>query len=169
MYRLVHDLARERLLYARPQSTLPDIMLIDVPAGFAHPSLPLGRYYPILIETQAERDLLEAYLTAPRSGPVRPDLFDRRPSALTASCITMAAYPPPAPGWPWLLLCHWPRADVACSADPDMFARGAYTIEAFDSVTILRLACERLLSTLSEHAEVDLRLIAPSTGFIGRA
>lgn len=128
MYRLVNDLARERLLYLRVQVTLPDIMLIDVTVRFAHTSLPLGRYYPILLETEAEHRELERYLNASRTAPIRPDLFDRRRSALVAPCITLAQYPPPLPGWPWLLLCHWPPSHTALTDDPDMFARGAYRV-----------------------------------------
>ncbi len=169
MYRLVQDLARERQLYGRPQATLPDVLLIDVPARFAHPSLPLGRFYPILVETAAELDELQAYLAASRAAPVRPDLFDRRPSALVASCVTLAAYAPPLPDWPWLLVCHWPLSFTALSVDPDMFARAAYTTEAFDTVDALMLACEHELDALHKRSEVTVRLIASASDIFGHA
>lgn len=169
MYRLVNDLALERLLYLRVQVTLPDIMLIDVPVRFAHPSLPLGRYYPILLETEAEHRELERYLDASRTAPIRPDLFDRRRSALVAPCITLAQYPPPLPGWPWLLLCHWPPSHTALTDDPDMFARGAYTIEAFETVETLSLTCGGLLAALSVRSKVEVHLVPPVTDVAGRA
>ncbi|MCP3732148.1 hypothetical protein M9978_17130 [Sphingomonas sp. MG17] len=149
--------------------TLPDVLLIDVPARFAHPSLLLGRYDPILVETGAERTELEAYLAAPRDAPVRPDLFDRRPSALRARNITFASYSPPESGWPYLLLCHWPETYTGLASDPAMFARGAYTSEAFETVEALSVACGRLLDSLGGETGVSVTMVPASPGAAGRA
>ncbi len=169
MYALDHDLARRRLLYARPQATLPDVVLIDVPPRYAHPSLPLGRYYPIVVETEAERAELEAFLAAPRDAPVRPDLFDRRPSALVGTRITFAIYPPPFDGWPQLLLCYWPADYAGLADDPELFARGAYTIEAFETAEALSAASSVLLATLGRESDVMVSILPPASGFGGRA
>src|SRR5258706_8128423 len=101
MVRLSDSLARRRLLYPRPLATLPDLLVIDVPARFAHPSLSLGRYYGIMIETAAEQEEIDAFLAADRDALVPPSLLDRRPSALATARITMVEYAPPAPTWPW--------------------------------------------------------------------
>lgn len=52
--RLADTLARRRIVYPRPLPTLPDIVLLDLPPRFRSPSLPLGRYYPAIIETEGE-------------------------------------------------------------------------------------------------------------------
>lgn len=144
-------------------------MLIDIPARFAHPTLPLGRYYPILVETEAERAELLAFIAATREGPVRPDLLDRRPSALVVTRITFAVYPPPQNGWPHLLLCCWPASHVELAADPDLFARGVYTIEAFETEAGLSLASSRLLATLAQQSDLTINHIPPGSGLDGRA
>src|SRR3546814_1412580 len=87
---------------------MPDILMIDMPAEFRSPSLPLGHYHPILIETVAEQHELEAYLEEECQVPSSPDLLDARPSALPADHITVAHYGPPFENWPFVLLCHWP-------------------------------------------------------------
>lgn len=169
MYALTHDLARHRMLYARPLPTLPDILVIDVPPVFAHPSLPLGRFYPILAETEEELAEVETFLNEYRPAPVRPDLLDRRLSALTTDRIIFAAYDPPASGWPHLLLCHWPPLYPALAAEPDMFARGAYTTEAFDTLEELASASNTLLAMLGGSHQVAVTLIPAGVGVHGRA
>lgn len=130
--RLTDDLAARRRLYARPTFAAPAIMVIDVPPPMAGAGLPLGRYYPIILETDEELAEFESFLGAERPGPVVPDILATRPGALRTTTISLFEYAPPEPGWPWLLLCHWPE-DYAMQAahDPDLLARGAYTIDIF--------------------------------------
>lgn len=155
--RLADHLAARRRLYARPLATMPDVLLIDIPPIFASPSLPLGRYYPVIFETAAEQAEMEAFLVRERSMPVVPDLLDRRPSALRGDDIVFARYAPSAPGWPWLLLCRWP-ADYAAMVpqDGDYFARDAYTSEVFETLDDLEDAEARLLGVLRSHRPVQL-------------
>jgi hypothetical protein len=169
MYALTDDLARRRILYSRPLPTLPDILVIDVPQVFAHASLPLGRFYPILVETLPELSEVEDFIARPRAAPVQPSLLDRRPSGLIADRIIFAAYAPPAPGWPHVLLCHWPVRFVELAADADMFARRAYTTEMFDSTEQLAAASSKLLSVLGTGAEVLVTLIPPAAQPRGNA
>jgi hypothetical protein len=106
--RLVDDLAARRILYGRPLATMPDVLLIDIPPDYASPSLPLGRYYPVIIETDAEYAEMTEFLALDRLRLVVPDLFDHRPPALRGDDIVFARNAPTAPGWPWLLICRWP-------------------------------------------------------------
>lgn len=157
-YSLTDDLAHRRCLYPRALPTLPDVLLVDVPPRFAGPDLPMGRYYPIILETPDELHEIESFLTEPRPGPVPPDLFDFRKSRLAGDRITIAACAPPARDWPHLLLCHWPASYAALAQDPMLFARGAYTTEIFSTEHALYRSCNRLLATLGERADI---LIAP--------
>lgn len=168
-YALADDLARRRCIYPRALPTLPDVLLIDVPARFASPDLPLGRYYPIVLETEDELREVEFFLTDARAGPVAPDIFDFRPSRLNGERITFAAYPPPALDWPYLLLCHWPASYAALAQDPMLFARGAYTIEIFSTETALYRSCNRLLATLGEGSDISVVPISPTTHVVGHA
>lgn len=93
--RLADHLAAKRRLYPRPLATMPDILLIDIPPVFASPSLPFGRYYPVIIETDAEYAEMQAFLDLARSRLAPPDLLDRRASALRGDDIVFARYVPP--------------------------------------------------------------------------
>jgi len=168
-YALTKDLAHRRCLYPRALPTLPDVLLIDVPARFASPDLPLGRYYPIVLETEAEVREIEAFLTEVRPVPVTPNIFDFRPSRLTSERITFAICAPPAPDWPHLLLCHWPACYAALAQDPMLFARGAYTIEIFSNEAALNRSCDRLLATLGEGIDISVVPISATTSLGGRA
>lgn len=169
MYSLDQDLARRRLLYPRPLLTLPDVLLIDLPARFAGDTLPLGRYYPIIVETERERVELDHYLTAERAAPIVPDLFDHRSSQLSCDRVTIATYEPPVAGWPFLLLCHWPARYTVMVRDKSFFARGAYTSELFDTLGELTAASTRLLAVLGRNLALDVILLAPHTQPLGRA
>ena len=161
------DLAACRQLYHRLLPTLPDILLIDIPRRYAGASLPRGRYYPVILETAAEHAEMTVFLAVSRPAPVAPDLFDRRPSSLLSDDILFARYVPPAAHWPWLLLCRWPPAYAAMvPAEGDMFARGAYTIEAFGVPAELDRAEARILTALGPHRAVR---VDPVSGPIGRA
>lgn len=163
MIRLTDTLAQRRILYPRPIATLPDIMILDIPGAFAGPTLPLGHYYPIILETEAELRELVDYLDAPRPAVIVPDLLDRRPTALCASQITLAHYAPPNPGWPYLLLCHWPRAYTRLvPPSTDMFARGSYTMELLHTSPQLEHQSLMLLETLRTGQEVDVTIVPPS-------
>jgi hypothetical protein len=164
MIRLSEVLTRARLLYERPVATLPDVVVLDIAAPHAGPSLPLGRYYPIIIETEDERHELEAWLDAPRPHVIAPDLLDRRPSRLAGAHIMLAAYRPARTGWPFLLLCHWPRTYADITRRADLFARGSYTTELFDTEAQLGDHCALMIETLNIRHDLDLRLIAGAGG-----
>ncbi len=163
--RLTDDLAARRMLYGRPLATMPDVLLIDISPGYASPNLPLGRFYPVIIETAAEYAEMEAFLDRDRPRPVVPDLLDRRPSALRGDDIVFARYAPSGPDWPWLLLCHWP-ADYTAMAprDGDYFARGAYTSEVFETVDDLADAEAHLLEVLGWHRPLQVTGLAEVMG-----
>lgn len=164
MTRLSDTLARRRVLYRRPIATLPDIMMLDIPIPFANAALPLGRYYPIIVETGAELLELEAYLDATRPSVIVPDLLDRRESALAAARITLAHYAQPGPDWPFLLLCHWPRAYTRLVApSADMFARGSYTMELLRTAPQLGYQSRMLIETLRTGQDVDATIV-PTSG-----
>lgn len=164
MIRLSNSLVRRRAIYSRALATLPDVVMLEISAAFAGPTLPLGRYYPVIVETKAEQLELEALLEAERPAVVVPDLLDRRSSSLTTTQITLAQYARPGPDWPFLLLCQWPRAYAELGAVPaDMFARGHYTIEVLNTAAELQERSQLLLETLRSEHEVHVNII-PATG-----
>lgn len=162
MVRLTEDMARTRLLYPPPLPTLPSISVIDIPPHYTRRDLPLGRYYPAILETQDEVDEFEAFLAAERSALIAPTLFDLRPSCLIAATITVAAYPPPEPGWPHLLLCHFPVEDTARVEPPILFARHAYSVEMFDTEAELSRAMDRLVTMAGPEGHAGIMTIRPS-------
>lgn len=163
--RLVDDLAARRYLYSRPLATMPEVLLIDVAPLYASPSLPLGRYYPVLLETEGEYAEMAEFLEIDRDHLVAPDLFDRRLSALLANDIIFARYAPDCADWPWLLLCRWPEDYVAMvPPGSDHFARGAYTCEVFETVEELVRSEARLLETLGSHRAVYLAALPEIAG-----
>lgn len=165
--RLIDHLAARRIYYQRPLPTLPDILLIDVPSQFSGQGLALDRYYPVIVETVAEAHEFEAFLCERRKRLIAPALLDRRPSALLTEDIIFARYSPPAPNWPWLQLCCWPRHYVALALDPEeAFARGAFTIDAFDDAESIGAAEARLLATLGP---TEARLVQPIPAPLGHA
>ncbi len=161
--RLADTIARRRACYPRPLPTLPDLCVIDVPRRFAAPLLPLGRFYPVIVETNAEWREWDAFLDADRVAPVAPDLFDRRPSALSTAGITFAHYDPPAPSWPWVLLCHWPACHVEIADDhDDLFARSAYSMEVTPDPDARATLQDKLFHALGSRAAVDIVIVPPS-------
>jgi hypothetical protein len=169
MYRLEQDLAKRRRRYPRPLPTLPAICVIHVPTAFASASLPLGRYYPVILETDAEILELEAFLAAPRGTLVAPDLFDHRASQIATAQISFAHYAPAEQGWPHLLLCHWPPDYARLTRDRMAFARGAYTIELRDTGAELHAIVDKLMAVLSVEGELDIVTIRPTGESIGMA
>lgn len=163
--RLADGLARRRLRYPRPLPTLPDLLVIDVPPVFAAAALPLGRYYPVIIETEAEWREWEAFIAGERERPVAPDLLDRRGSQLTCDEIALVHYDPPVPGWPWIILCRWPPEHVMLATQgADDFARGAYTIDVLPDEQARADATTVLIATLGRHSPINLVHIPPATG-----
>lgn len=61
-------LVQPRALCTRPLATLRDAVMLEISAPFAGPTLPLGRYYPIIVETDAARIELDAFLGVERHG-----------------------------------------------------------------------------------------------------
>ncbi|MBA4090106.1 MAG: hypothetical protein C0494_05870 [Sphingobium sp.] len=147
--KLSDSLAAGRHIYSTTVPTLPDIVVIDVPPDFAAPSLPLGRYYPIIVETALERLELEHFLDLPRSRLIAPALLDRRSSHGQGTEIKLCHYDAADAGWPFILLCQWPTSCTnLVSSSPNMLARGAYTIEMFPT------ALERAEETLKLWASL---------------
>ena len=148
--RISDDLAATRLLYPRPLPTLPDILLIAISDLHAGASLPLNRYYPVMLETKAEAAEFEAFLQVERTVLRPPDLLDHRPSGLITEDIILARYAPPRAPWPWILLCFWPRAYTSMvPPGGDYFARQAFTTEVLATEADLE-ACERRLLRVLE-------------------
>ena len=108
MYRLSDDLAKRRLLYPSPLISAPSVLVIDLPVSNRGAGLPLGRYYPIILETDDECAEIERFLNAPRRAAVRSDILDLRPSQLRSDNVLISRYDPPVAGWPWLSVCRWP-------------------------------------------------------------
>lgn len=159
---LSDHLARRRLFYPSPIPVAPSLLVIDVPAGSRGGSLCLGRYYPIIIETEAERDELEAFLDAPRAVLTAPDLLDHRRSSLRAENILISRYEPPEFGWPWMSVCRWPDRFVASARLEGMeMARGCYTLEAFEDEHALNDHQAELVGSLAQRHELSLRMISP--------
>jgi hypothetical protein len=165
LMRLIDDLAANRHYYQRSLATLPDILLIEIPAHFAGSGLALDRYYPVILESLAELHEFETFLCEPRDVPVPPALLDHRPSSLRAENIVFARYEPKALHWPWLLLCCWPRNYTALvPSHSEAFARGAYTVEAFTSAGEVDLAQAALLAALGPHEARYVRSVAGTVG-----
>ena len=109
----------------------PNVLLIDIPADARGLGLSLGRYYPIILETESEIAELEDLICAPRDDLAPPDLFDHRPSRLSADAVLITRLTPPFVGWPWLTICYWPEglAEKGLVEQSDL-SRGRYTMEA---------------------------------------
>lgn len=162
MVSLNTTVARHRIFYPRPIRAMPDIMMINIPAEFQSGHSPFGEYYPILIETLAEQQELDAYLEDERQDPAMPDLLDERPSAFAATHVSVAHYGPPAKGWPFVLLCRWPaELVVAAPKDLRMFIRDAYTIELFASREQLERESDTLLALLKRRRRARVEVISP--------
>jgi hypothetical protein len=162
MVSLSTTVARHRIFYPRPIFAMPDILMIDIAAGFRGADLSLGRYHPILVETLAEQHELETYLDEERDVSCSPDLLEARPSVFPADHITTAQYGPPLEDWPYVLLCRWPPSLTAAAPKAlKMFARGAYTIELFDDHERLEQATDRLLALLKRLRRARIEIILP--------
>lgn len=162
MVSLSMTVARHRLVYPRPVHEMPDINMLDLPVEFRSSNLPLGQYYPILIETAEEQHELDAYLNEERDITSSPDLLDGRPSILSTEHITIAHYEPPVENWPYVLLCRWPAAlTAAAPADLRMFARDAYTFECFTDREQLERASEHLLAMLKRQRRTRVETVPP--------
>lgn len=166
--RLSDDLAARRRLYAMPLVTAPAVMVIDIPPHLAGQGLALDRYYIVMIETNEELAAFEAFLTADRDALRLPDLLDRKPSCREARAIGFFEFAPPEPGWPWILLCHWPRRFAQLfGADPDALAHDAYSMEAFEDRDSLQSALKAHIAVFGDLASV--KIIPPLPGTAGRA
>lgn len=166
--RLSDELAARRCLYTMPLVTAPAVLVIDVPLHLAGAGLALDRYYIVMIETDEELAEFDAFLKADRPGRQAPNLLDRRPSLREAGAISFFEFAPPEQGWPWILLCHWPRHFAQMfGTDPQALARGVYSMEAFSDRDALQSALKAHVTSFGGLAEV--RTIPPLTGTAGRA
>lgn len=135
-------------------------MLIDVPLENRGAALALGRYYPIIVETDAELAELDRFLEETRSQPTAPDLLDRRPSQLWSPNVLISRYEPPLPGWPWLCVVRWPEPFVQAAIDQDVeMARGCYSMAAFQEPDEVDAHCIDLLENLGTCGELSVRLL----------
>ena len=160
MVSLSRTVAHHRIFYPRPIRAMPDILMIDMPAEFCSASLPLGRYYPILIETLAEQRELEAFLDDECQVPRPPDLLDARPSGLATDHVTVAHYGPPGAYWPYVLLCRWPPDLTEVMPEKlRIFARRVYTIELFAARAQLERASDMLLTLLKRRSGVRIEIV----------
>lgn len=149
---------------------MPDVLVIDIAPLYRHPSLALGRYYGVLIESEDEQREFDAFLALERPAPIPPNLLDRRPSAVRGDRITIATYAPPAPDWPWVLLCHWPANFAAAVPQKgDHFARGAYTHEMYGDEAATIAGARALLDSLARNGVLPLTMIPPDPVASGRA
>jgi hypothetical protein len=153
--------ARQRLFYPRPVAPMPDLLMIDMSVGVRESAPSFRRFHPILCETIAEHDEFAAHLDA-EHGPIASEPLDARPSLLPADHTTIAHYGPPVDGWPYVLVCRWPPDLTAVAPkDLNMFARGAYTVELFDSHDQLEQATERLLGLLRRLQRMRVEIVLP--------
>lgn len=137
-------------------------MLVDIDAAYRSPSLALGRFYPIIVETEHEHVELESYFSALQPAPKAPDLLDDRPSAIETPRILISRYTPPAPGWPWIAVTCWPVDMAAAARDVGIaMARGRYTMEVFEDAAALDIHCATLLHALGRDNDLELRMLSP--------
>jgi hypothetical protein len=150
--KLTDSLAARRLVYRRVTSALPDMVVIDIPQRHAASTLPLGRFYPVIVETDLEMIEFEHFIGLNRPALVVPDLLDRRASTLQGAHIMLCHYDPAEAGWPYILLCQWPGACThLVREDEDMLARGVYTIEMFPTASDRSDAAGALMASLCKH------------------
>lgn len=70
---------------------------------------------------------------------------------------------PRPPGWPYLLLCHWPRVYTQLIApSADMFTRSSYTMEILRTAPQLGDQSLLLLETLRAGQDVEVVVVPPS-------
>lgn len=167
MYCLNEDMTRVRRTYRPPLPTLPAICVIWVPPIFERRELGLGRYFPVILETDEEEAEFEAFLAAPRPAPVTPNLLNLRPSHLVADAVTLAAYFAPEPEWPHILLFHAP-ADDAVKADPRFFVRQGYIIDMFATEDELANAAAEMTAAAG-HGHGTVVTLRPSSLSSGMA
>lgn len=164
MISLAATIVRRRIYYPRPIAALPDILMIELKGEFRRKSLPLGRYYPMLVETAEEQQEVEDFLSLPREEICPPDLLDSRPATLPAEHLTIAHYGPSAIGWPYVLLCRWPFGFAAASPEYlRLFARQAYTFDLFEKRPQLeRASCNLLLFLERRGRGFDIEIVPAS-------
>jgi hypothetical protein len=161
MVSLNSGVARRRVFYPRPILAMPDILMIDLPVEHRDAGLLLGRYRPVLVETAAEQQELEAYLEEERDRPAPLDPFESRASTLPNQHITIAHYGPPIDGWPYAVLCRWPPDLTTAAEELQMFVRGVYTIELFAEREPLEAASDRLLAVLRRRGGARVEIVLP--------
>jgi hypothetical protein len=162
MVSLAATIARRRIYYPRPVATLPDILMIGMLGRFATRGLPLGGFYPIMVETVEEQSEVEAFLAEERVSMVLPDLLDERPSVFAREHLTIAHYGPSQSGWPFVQLCQWPAGFAATASRKDrMFVRGAYTFELFRDRKRLEGATTVLLASLDRRHALQVETVFP--------
>lgn len=162
MIKLVDHLARSRQLYPSPLISVPSVTLIEIDQQCRSSSLPLGRFYPIIIEANHELAELEAFLTSLRPEPVALSLLDDRPSALMTPRILISRYMPPQQGWRWIAVTCWLEAMAAAARDAGVsMARQRYTMELFEDSEALDDHCVALLHALSRDHDLEMRWLSP--------
>ncbi len=161
MKSLAATIVHRRIYYPRPIAALPDILMIELARGFRSKGLPLGRYYPVLVETAQEQREIEDFLGIAREEICPPDLLDSRPATLPCEHVTIAHYGPSTEGWPYVLLCRWPPGLAASSPEHlRLFARQAYTFDLFEKRPQLERASSNLLLFLEHRGRAfDIEIV----------
>lgn len=160
MFRLIDDLARRRMIYPAPVAGMPNVVLIEVATRSRGAGLALGRYYPIIAETESELEEIDVFLKSPRERLAPPDLLDRRPTRIQSDRILLIRYDPPRPGWPWLSVCRWPGHLASTAGGALDMARGCYTIDAFEQGQALIDHQMQLLGSLATERSLAVTLLA---------
>lgn len=150
--KLTDSIAAKRRIYRRLSTGLPDLVVIDIARHHASSSLSLGRYYPVILETELEMIEFEHFLGCSRPRLIAPDLLDHRASSLQSVDVKLCHYEVDEVGWPYILLCQWPSTYTQLvRASSDLLARGAYTIEMFSTAHERSEATRTLQVSLSRH------------------
>ena len=160
MVRLADHLAREHCDYPSPVIGCPAVLVLDLPAQSRGAGLPLGRFYPTILENEDERAELTAFFNAERPALVAPDLFDRRPTAFHSDRLVVTRYTPSRSGWPWISLFYWPEDYRTAAVGQGLsLARGCYTTELFDTSEARDEHDLLLVQSLRERHTLQIQLI----------
>ena len=122
-----------------------------MPARYRGEALPLGRYCPIVVETDAERDeVMHVFDPVGRGSQI--DLLDHQASCVWSDRVLISRYDPPAEGWPWVSVTRWEEAfRGVCVEHGIAMVRGCFTMELFACAAELDDHCAALLKGLGSQ------------------
>lgn len=120
----------------------PGIVMVEAPPSARTSSLLVGRCTFMIFESEQELKIIERVREIwENTGAVRLCNNDTQrwaelPTTVKGlTSVLSYLYPPPAPGWPWVVIFAWPDlfVEIALKDDPLAFSRGRYTVEAFET------------------------------------